>query len=371
MDFRASQKLIQMAIQAQPAAEVFAGGEIGHVSGDRAFVDLAIKEGVAGFLFRHLKNNETADQISDADRLRLEQIYYASVRKNMRLQQALSEIIEQAAQSDIRVVLLQGISLLDCVYSDIGLRALTDLDLWILPENFSGLSDCMSRLGYEHRKPYRQVFVRDDICVDIHTHLLWAERIQTRSSLLHLSQAEIFNAAESQRLEGGIAYRLNPADQFVYLALHCLKHFAQRLIWLVDLVFLIRPWTHAEWASLRQRASELGQMRTVQYLLYLLEDLAAYRPPQECLDLFTHPPLKAWEKGILQIRKEKNQLPVWAPLVLLPANLSPARKAGFVFENLFPGPPVLRQIFSSRPELKNWQLYGLRVLQLMGLKKPD
>jgi hypothetical protein len=200
--------------------------------------------------------------------------------------------------------------------------------------------------------------------------LLWAERIKYRSKLLQLSQGDIFYAAQKLDFKGTTAYRLNATDQFVYLSLHCLKHYVQRLIWLVDLVSLSQNWTGKDWFALQQRAGELGQTRTVQYILYLLENLAAYRPTKVS-DLFQEPPLKAWEKAILDIRKGKGRLPAWAPVALLPASLTPARRARFVFENIFPDPPVLREVFSSRSDLKNWQLYGLRALQLMGAKKPD
>ena len=334
-------------------------------------VDIAIKEGLGGFFFRYQKREGAACQFPDPDRQRLEQIYYGGVQRNIRLLEALTELSEQVKPHGLQIVLLQGISLLDTVYSDIGLRALTDMDLWVLPEDLPGLKDRLCRLGYQPRSPYPQVFIRDDICIDVHTHLLWADRIKARNSLLKLDQQEIFNSAQEQALDGKTVYRLNPADQFIYLSLHCLKHYAQRLIWLIDLVFLVRNWEYQDWVTLHRRADELGQVRTIQFIFFLLQDLTDYQPPQECGELFTRTSLKTWERHILEKRKKKGQLPVWAPLLLMPVNLGFSQKARFVYENLFPAPQVLRQIFSSGNHLKNWQLYGLRVLQLLGLKKPD
>ena len=48
-------------------------------------VDIAIKEGLAGFLFRYQKRGDAACQFSDLDRQRLERIYYGGVQKNIRL----------------------------------------------------------------------------------------------------------------------------------------------------------------------------------------------------------------------------------------------------------------------------------------------
>jgi hypothetical protein len=41
----------------------------------------------------------------------------------------------------------------------------------------------------------------------------------------------------------------------------------------------------------------------------------------------------------------------------------------FVFETLFPRPPILRQIFTGKPDFKTWQLYLKRALQLIGMAK--
>jgi hypothetical protein len=43
-----------------------------------------------------------------------------------------------------------------------------------------------------------------------------------------------------------------------------------------------------------------------------------------------------------------------------------SKKAAFIFESLFPRPEILRQVFANTPDLKIWQLYLKRALQLVG-----
>jgi hypothetical protein len=38
-----------------------------------------------------------------------------------------------------------------------------------------------------------------------------------------------------------------------------------------------------------------------------------------------------------------------------------------LLENLFPRIEVLRQVFPTPPDLRPWQLYGRRALQLIGM----
>jgi hypothetical protein len=42
------------------------------------------------------------------------------------------------------------------------------------------------------------------------------------------------------------------------------------------------------------------------------------------------------------------------------------KKAAFIFESLFPRPEILRQVFAKSPNLKMWQLYLKRAVQLVG-----
>jgi hypothetical protein len=69
------------------------------------------------------------------------------------------------------------------------------------------------------------------------------------------------------------------------------------------------------------------------------------------------------------LRKRLNgrPLPDWAPLLLFTSGKGLTARMSFVFETLFPRPPILRQIFSATPNFKTWQLYLKRAFQLVGM----
>jgi len=169
-------------------------------------------------------------------------------------------------------------------------------------------------------------------------------------------------------IEGEKALCLNPCDQVIYLTLHALKHWANRLIWFVDIKKIIERWGSTEWESLFWRSKELGQERTVAYLLFLLQSTLGFKLPPWA-EIFQRERMNSLERWALRQRLRKGSLPRWAPVFLFSSELGPVKRLLFFLENLFPRTEVLRQVFPSPPDLKPWQLYLKRGLQLLGLLK--
>jgi hypothetical protein len=72
------------------------------------------------------------------------------------------------------------------------------------------------------------------------------------------------------------------------------------------------------------------------------------------------------ERKILENRLNGRPLPVWSPMLLFTSGKGFYKKAAFIFESLFPRPEILRQVFAKSPNLKMWQLYLKRAVQLVG-----
>jgi hypothetical protein len=77
------------------------------------------------------------------------------------------------------------------------------------------------------------------------------------------------------------------------------------------------------------------------------------------------PKLTALGRYLLR-RRKRGPLPKWSSLELLSAG-SRIRQLEFAFESMFPRPEILRQVFTDRADLRDWQLYGLRIRQLLGM----
>ena len=332
-------------------------------------IELAIKEGLGGLLYRNLKKADALERVGPEVGQRLQAIYYQTVQLNLKLIHDLKQVLHKLNQENIPVVLMQGVALLQQVYPDVGLRPMKDVDLWVLPKDFDEFVNALVELGFQREAYYPNTYKKGETSIDISTHILWADRIKARSLLLNKDQESIFRDTRATDVEGEKALCLNPYDQVLYLGLHAIKHFAERLIWLVDIKGLIRDWRRVDWEALKLRAHELGLAKVMPYILFLLKDLLDYRLPSDGRAILKETNLDMLEKVILKKRKLTDSLPGWSQFLLLPAGKSTFRKLAFFFETLFPRPEILRQVFAGSPDLKTWQLYWKRSLQLLGLNR--
>jgi hypothetical protein len=329
-------------------------------------VEMAVREGVAGLLYKNLKKAGVLGYLEHQHIGHLQSIYYLTVRFNLKLIYDLKEVLEQLNKKNIKVVLLQGIHLLQQIYKDIGLRPLTDIDLWVLPETREAVDGVLIGLGFEKDRLYPNIFKKASTIIDLNTHIFWADRIRSRQTLINEKQEALFQHCRTIDFEGQKVYRLSRIDQIIYLSLHTIKHYADRLIWLVDLKNLLQDWQASDWGLLVTRCQELGQENAVDYIMFLLTQLFDFREPIAAPGSLDFNRLNRLEKKILENRLNGKPLPVWSPMILFTSGKNFSKKAAFIFESLFPRPEILRQVFANAPELKNWQLYLKRALQLVG-----
>jgi len=333
----------------------------------RPLIEQARNEGVAGILYKSLLASGVLDSMPQEDGAILRTYYYQTLRMNMRLFHALKQVLARSNQEGIRVVILQGMDLLHDLYEDIGLRPLMDIDLWVSKKDYSRVVRIFESTGYERDAIYPDTFRQGATVFDIHTHILWADRIQARKMIFDKSEEPVIGEVREIEIEGEKAFCLGPYDRVLYLSLHAFKHRVNRLIWLVDIKRILDRWKDPEWKGLAARAEDLGQSKTLLSVLFLLEQVLHFSSPQGALKPLQKKRLCPLEKKILRERVKTGALPAWGPVFLFSSELGFLNRLRFLFENLFPRPEVLKQVFPRRPHLKTWQLYVRRALQLLGM----
>jgi hypothetical protein len=340
-------------------------GLIKHHFDEDRLVEMAVREGVAGLLYKNLKKIGVLGYLGHGQIEKLQSFYYSAARLNLRLLHDLKETLQKFNQAKTPVILLQGIPLLTQIYEDIGLRPLTDIDLWVLPQHFAAVEKALIKLGYRNDPLYPKTFKRNSTLVDVNTHLLWTDRIKSRRFLINADQEDIFENCRAIDIEGETAECLSRTDQIIYLSLHAFKHNLDRLIWLVDIKNLLKGWAASDWAALAKRSTKLGIKHVVRYILFYLDHLFGWELPPDARAIYEYTEPGYLERHILQKRLTGNPLPVWGPLILLPFDKGLYRRVSFFLENLFPRPPVLRQIFVKAPDFSSWQLYLKRARQIL------
>jgi hypothetical protein len=330
-------------------------------------IDLATDEGLACFLYRSLQRSGGLGRVSEKSLHRLQELYEQTVLFNLRLIHDLKELLSLLNHEGIKVILLQGMALLQGVYrGSVGLRPMTDIDLWVLGPQYGRVSDLLSELGYERHQAYPNTFARGATTFDLHSHLLWADRIKARRHLLRGGQDAIYREAVTVDVEGEEALLLSPRDQVLHLSLHAFKHNLKKLIWLVDIKLLLQRFAPSDWEGLHGRASTLGLKTHLEYALYLLRHLFRLDPPSGIRRLLAAGSMGMIGRRLLQRRVEGYRLPSWAPLWLLLPEKGVAKQISHILESSLPRTEVLRQVFVEYPERNRWRLYWMRILQLLG-----
>lgn len=332
-------------------------------------VELSIREGVACLLYKSLKKAGVLGYLDHQRIERLQSCYYYAAQLNLKLIHDLKAILHQLNQNKTPVVLLQGMPLLQQIYTDIGLRPMTDIDLWVLPENFDAVEKDLKSLGFHNDSIYPKTFRRYSTIIDLNTHILWADRIKSRRLLVSGRQEDIYHNCHVMDFEGEQTRCLGSYDQVLYLSLHAFKHCADRLIWCADIKNLIADWKATDWKALFERARQLGQENAIIYMLFLIGHLFDDQLPCDVQTMVESHRLTYLESAILKKRLNGQPMPDWAPMVLFTTGKALHKRLYFLFENMFPRPQILRQIFGRTPGLKIWQLYLRRALQLVGMVK--
>jgi hypothetical protein len=232
--------LISVCLQNQPADRVRRcwSVDVDRLRWETLILD-ASREGLTPLFYRGLHEMGLLDLVPTMYADRLAAVYYQTVRSNLKLMAAAEELVHTATRSGIRLIILQGMSLQGDIYVDPGVRPMADIDLWIAPSEIDAFSDILRRLGYVHDALYPGSWESDDIKLDIHTHLFWADRLRSRQWLTHQNDDEFIERSENFQLGGVTARRLGCEDQVIYLGLHALKHNVDRLIWLVDIFRIV------------------------------------------------------------------------------------------------------------------------------------
>ena len=331
-------------------------------------IHTAVKEGLSGLLYKSLMKSGALETVEQNQRESLQSFYYRTVLLNQKLIQDLKDVLFLLNQEGIHVVLLQGIALLHELYDDIGLRPMTDIDLWVLKKDYDGLVNILSSEGYQRDPVYPNTFRKGTTIFDFHTHILWADRIMAYSLILDKDQDCIYRDTRVINFEGQEVRCLSKADQVLCLGLHALKHYMEKLIWLVDIKKFITGWKGRDWAVFMKRAKELGQEKAISYIFFLFH-LFDISLPVEARKLLDRKKLHFFEKKVLRDRIKKDSLPVWSPPLLFSSGKGLQRRFSLVLETLFPRPAILRQVFEGSRDQKVWKLYCKRVLQLLGLIK--
>ena len=210
--------------------------------------------GMLPMLHHHLTRPGLVEYVPDAVQQALAQEYQRTSMKNLRLLGLLRRILLKARDAGIPLVLLKGAYLAKWVYGDVGLRPMSDLDLFCRKEDEASLSEILRGMGaFQSDTPglpdpalhpvrvavgekvgHPSPWWFPEICrVEIHFHLLARGTVDDTDLLEGL-----WSGTASQEWDGLEARSLGADHLLIHLAAHLHKHLAGELFnlyWLADI----------------------------------------------------------------------------------------------------------------------------------------
>jgi hypothetical protein len=317
----------------------------------------ASREGMAGVAAHQLQQLSEHNEVS----LPLEDFNEALTGiflKNGHHFAELAKLRERLVASDVRVLLLKGSALIETVYEgQMGLRPLSDVDVFVKPKDIPILQEQLRSLGFQSPPSSPSMWTNGPVAFDIHTDLIGSGRIRRRSLAVSFDEESFWAKAGPAKSGASHLAVLCPEHQFLHLAFHALKHSYSRMIWLVDLGLVSRQ---LDWSKLLHLAESYGALRSAAYATRCLETLMNVEIPDDVRGAL--PSLNKVESGFIDLvkRRRPEMEALGEPLVAFSIPTWGGRLA-YLFEYTFPRRHVLAGDASSRPA---WQVYTHRMSEI-------
>jgi hypothetical protein len=342
----------------------FIGATLGNVSpqpfsnlDNNRLIRTAFREGVGGILYYYLKKKDIPSPLLT----HLRTYYENTAAVNLIHMAALVQLEEALKAEEIEVMVLKGVSLLDTVYSGIGMRPMDDLDLMVRPRDRKRIANILTGLGYKRDSRLMHVYKMERITIDVHSHALNIDRIANRASLFPRGMKPIWESAVPWRKDVRWIKRPNDVDNVFLLSQHLMKHSFSRLVWLVDILQIVKAQDDAFWKRLHERMVYLKQRRPFLHILYLLHRYFDFKPPEGSGFNDSSKALSGIEKGILELRIQGRPMNRLGPLLALFSIPTLRGQITFFWETVFPNKEVLNQEFINTVNRERLLFYPSRV----------
>ncbi len=228
--------------------------------------------------------------------------------KNIQLYYELERILKALSEVGIRPIILKGPALIEIIYNgDIAKRPFNDLDILIREKDWRVFKKVLLGLGYEiskeDSKRIRGKLIPSlSIChfylvnsgkamVDVHFDPL-------QLGLKMKTLEDLWATARKISIGKQEALVLSPEYQLLHLCVHANRHGYRKLIWLLDIYFLLkREGRSINWRKLQKITSIEALEAPVYLTLKLVHEVFSLKL-DERIEVFKPPLLSkwAWEK---------------------------------------------------------------------------
>ncbi|MFH2137108.1 MAG: nucleotidyltransferase family protein [Candidatus Omnitrophota bacterium] len=307
------------------------------------FLEKVFREGISGLIFYHVLKTKNCHIFPDDVREQLRYDYENNLGRNLFLSLRTIEFLDYLNKENIRVLLLRGADFIDRIYPDYGIRAMGDVDIIIAEEDFKRAEKIFNTLGYENYKGYRYLFLKDEVYIDVHLDLAGYWRIPSRLHTISIKNEDVWRDAQPINDVRPLIRKLGVYDAILAACVHMQEHSFSRLIWFVDVLFLIKnEGEDFNWPRLWERARQCNLHKSLMFALSYLQARELIIIPEDMLRNFKQVPLNGFESRSLQIlrinKREyiSGELLFFFSLGTLKEKLKYIKEVLFIKKELFP-----------------------------------
>lgn len=225
---------------------------------------------------------------------KIQQIHRLEMLQNLFLERELQEVLHAFNQANIPLILFKGPALAYTIYPKPYLRTYHDIDALISPSDISRAQTLLTDMGYtfydeyrvdavdEQRTGYNYTLQRPGsplaVIIELHT----APHNSEIGALFE--RGTLWQRAQPITVLGEQTLTLNPADHLLYLCWHYRFHGFSRLLWLYDVVMMVRTYgKELDWTTLIRMAHRQQLGATLYYCLLWSRNLFGVPVPHEVM----------------------------------------------------------------------------------------
>jgi hypothetical protein len=242
-------------------------------------------------LVAHFSQEELAKLAGKQLAARMFEMYRTETLQNLFLEAELQRVLRAFHEADIAIVLFKGPALAYTVYPQPQQRTYHDLDMLIHEDDLPRARDLLADMGYTFYEEFRSNVTngrRRGYNFTLKPADSWLEVLIELHTAPHDSDigmdfdvVALWASAQPIMVLGAPALTMHPVDHLLYLCWHYRFHSFSRLLWLYDLVMIVRSGgDYFDWDMLVERARRQKLATTVYYCLTWCHDLFGVAIPE-------------------------------------------------------------------------------------------
>ena len=256
-------------------------------------------------LCTYFSREELTELIGAETTVKLLDMYRTEILQNLFLEGELRKLLHAFNEANIRLILFKGPALAYTVYPEAHLRTYHDIDALIRPADLPRARDLLTELGYTFYEEFRANVInskRTGYNFRLERADSWLEVLVELHTAPHASEIDadfdiesLWAGAQTITVVDEPALTMHPVDHFLYLCWHYRFHGFSRLLWLYDLVVMLRaPGSDLDWDVLLAKARRQHLATTLYYCLSWCRDLFDAAIPEHVLSRLYPPPACRW-----------------------------------------------------------------------------